>query len=308
VLQPTSRSGTWVSTDLLTSKRRTLSRSITIPVGDMTIAASVARKSNQPAFLLLHGWPLSRALYDGVVDVLSADFFVLAPDLPEIGDSRGKPSSADKSVLADIVLRAAEKAGARGIIIAGLDVGGMIAFAAARDFPTRISAAIVMNTVIPGIEPWSQILSDPRIWHFAFHAIPELPEILVQAHQRRYFDFFTNVLSGDPKRIPENLRDDFARAYTRREALTAGFDWYRAMAADAAHNASYKRINTPLLYMRGDADGRSINSYLDGLRRAGVDNLEGRVVVGSGELLPVEAPQVFIDVVREFALRGAHAG
>jgi pimeloyl-ACP methyl ester carboxylesterase len=238
---------------------------------------------------------------------LSADFFVLSLDLPDIGDSRGKPPSADKSVLADIALAAAEKAAAHDVIIAGLDVGGMIAFAAARDYPERISAAIVMNTVIPGIEPWSQILSDPRIWHFAFHAIPDLPEILIQGHQRRYFDFFTNVLSGDPERIPENLRDEFARAYTRPEALKAGFDWYRAMAADAAHNAEYKRISTPLLYLRGDADRRSINPYVDGLRTAGAENLESRVVAGSGELLPIEAAPVFIDLVREFGLRGAKA-
>jgi pimeloyl-ACP methyl ester carboxylesterase len=103
------------------------------------------------------------------------------------------------------------------------------------------------------------------------------------------------------------LRDEFARAYTRPEALKAGFDWYRAMAADAAHNAEYKRISTPLLYMRGDADRRSINPYVDGLRTAGAENLESRVVAGSGELLPIEAAPVFIDLVREFGLRGAKA-
>jgi pimeloyl-ACP methyl ester carboxylesterase len=175
-------------------------KAATIRIQDMRLGASFAGEASRPALLLLHGWPQSRALYEGVLEPLSIDFFVLALDLPEVGESRGAPASAEKSILADIALAAAESVGARDILIAGLDVGGMIAFAAARDHSTRISGAIVMNTVIPGIEPWSEILADPRIWHFAFHAIPDLPEILVRGHERVYFDFFTDFLSGDPKR------------------------------------------------------------------------------------------------------------
>jgi pimeloyl-ACP methyl ester carboxylesterase len=142
----------------------------------------------------------------------------VALDLPEIGDSRGAPASSEKTVLADIALTAAEGAGARDIVVAGLDVGGMIAFAAARDHGARLSGAIVMNTVIPGLEPWSEIISDPRIWHFAFHALPDLPETLVRGHERLYFDFFTDFLSGDPKRISDELRTQFVRLKPSRPA------------------------------------------------------------------------------------------
>ncbi|WP_210213825.1 MULTISPECIES: alpha/beta fold hydrolase [unclassified Mesorhizobium] len=110
---------------------------LTIPVGRLNIAASRAGDAQKPALVLLHGWPHSRALYDGVLDALSVDFHVLAPDLPNIGDSYGAPPSAEKTVLADIVLEAAESVDARDILIAGLDVGGMIAFAAARDHSER---------------------------------------------------------------------------------------------------------------------------------------------------------------------------
>jgi pimeloyl-ACP methyl ester carboxylesterase len=161
-----------------------MTNSVTLQVRNMKIAADIAGKTSRQTLLLLHGWPHCRALYEGVLETLSADFFVLAPDLPEIGSSRGGSPSSDKSTLADIMLTAAESVGTRDIIIAGLDVGGMIAFAAARDHSSRISAAIAMNTVIPGIDPWSQILSDRRIWHFAFHAVPDLPEALVRGHER----------------------------------------------------------------------------------------------------------------------------
>jgi len=271
-------------------------------VRGLTIAARIAGEAEKPALLLLHGWPQSRALYDGVFESLARDFFVVAVDLPEIGESRGSPATAEKSTLADIVLAAAENAGARDITVTGLDVGGMIAYAAARDHGSRISAAVVINTVIPGVEPWSKIIGDPRIWHFAFHAVPNLPEVLVSDREGVYFDFFHDFLAGHPDRISKELRAQFARAYSRPEALKAGFDWYRAMPADAKRNATRTHISPPLLYVRGDADGRPIEPYLEGLRAAGADKLQSRVIADSGELLPIEAPEAFTDVVRTFAL------
>jgi len=280
-------------------------RETSISVGPLTLSANIAGSTDRPALCLLHGWPQTSAIYDGVIDELASDFHVLAFDLPAIGGSRGMPSAADKSTLADVMLAGCEAAGARSPVIAGVDIGGMIAFAAARDHGARIKAAIVMNTVIPGIEPWSKVVTDPRVWHFGFHSVPKLPELLVQGHQREYFDFFTDVLAGDPKRISASLRDEFARGYTRPESLQAGFDWYRALETDAKRNAARRAIQTPLLYLRGDADPRSIDDYVAGFEAAGVQHLQSAVVADSGELLMLEAPEQFTKLVREFALRYA---
>jgi len=270
------------------------------------IAVQAAGSASRPALLLLHGWPHSHALYEPVVRDLAAHFFVLAPDLPGIGESRGAPGSAEKTVLADVLLAAAEQAGGRDIVVAGIDVGGMIAFAAARDHGQRIRGAVVANTVVPGLDPWEQLLADPRIWHFAFHSIPELPETMVQARQRPYFDYFINALAGNTKAVTEHCRARFAEAYARPEALKAGFDWYRALAADAKHNARPKTIETPLLYLRGDADGRSPDDYLPGLRKAGVRHLSAAVLAGSGEFAPLETPQAFVEALIRFAPHQHH--
>lgn len=280
-------------------------REIAVSVGPLALSANIAGSKDHSALCLLHGWPQTRSIYDGVLDELAGDFHVLAFDLPSIGGSRGMPSAADKSTLADVMLSACEAAGARSPVMAGVDIGGMIAFAAARDHGSRTKAAIVMNTVIPGIEPWSKVVTDPRIWHFAFHSLPRLPELLVQGHQREYFDFFTDVLTRRPERISSALRDEFARAYARPESLQAGFDWYRALEVDAKRNAARQAIETPLLYLRGDADPRSIDDYVAGFKAAGVQQLQSAVVEDSGELLMLEAPEQFTQLVREFALRHA---
>jgi pimeloyl-ACP methyl ester carboxylesterase len=276
-------------------------RTDTIEHKGLTLGLLTAGEPKQPAVLLLHGWPHCKELYVPIIDALATEHFVLACDLPAIGDSRGAPPSAEKTVLADIVIGAAERVGARSIVVAGLDVGGMIAYAAARDHGQRIAGAVVLNTVIPGIDPWEKILADPRIWHFAFHALPDLPELLVTGHQRAYFDFFTDFLAGKKEAVTEAHRAAFAHAYERPEALKAGFDWYRALQNDAKHNSQPKAIETPLLLLRGDADGRSPDDYLPGLKAAGAKRVKGEVLRDSGEFAPLEAPEVFTRALMSFA-------
>ena len=268
--------------------------------GSLQLAALTAGDPGHPCLLLLHGWPQSKEVYDQVVEHLASDHFVLAFDLPGVGDSRGAPRSAEKIELADIVLGAAERAGGRGIVIAGFDVGGMIAYAAARDHGQRIRGALIMNTVLPGLDPWSQLLSDPKIWHFAFHAVPELPELLVSGRQRAYFDFFTNFLAGRKQAVTERHREVFARAYERAESLKAGFDWYRSLEADAARNRQPKEVQTPLLYARGDADGRSPDEYVRSLEGAGAKHVRSCVLHDSGEFAPLEVPGEFEQALRSF--------
>jgi pimeloyl-ACP methyl ester carboxylesterase len=280
-------------------------RVATVSSGLIDLFARIAGEPAAPCLVLLHGWPHSSKLYEGVMEEFSEDFFTLAFDLPEVGESRGSPSSAEKTVIAEIILDAAEELGGHSIIIAGLDVGGMIAFAAARNHDSRIAGAVVMNTVLPGIEPWSEVLADPRIWHFAFHNIPQLPETLVDGHQREYFDFFVDVLAGNPKAITDTMRDAFAEAYRRPEALKAGFDWYRAMEADAKTNKRHKRITTPLLYLRGDADPSKIDDYVNSLKESGAENLSSGTLPHSGEFAPLEAPEEFVAALKKFGRKCA---
>src|SRR5690348_11354626 len=155
-----------------------------VTINGLRLSCRKAGRASQPCLVLLHGWPQTSLAWEGVLDELGKDHYALAFDLPGIGDSRGVPPSAEKTVLAGVMLSAAERLGGQDIILAGYDVGGMIAFAAARDHASRIKGAVVMNTVIPGLHPWTRILSDPRIFHFALHNVRDLPEVLVQGRER----------------------------------------------------------------------------------------------------------------------------
>ncbi|WPH17220.1 alpha/beta fold hydrolase [Variovorax paradoxus] len=109
-----------------------------------------------------------------------------------------------------------------------------------------------------------------------------------------------DLLAGDKPALTNEIRNDWTRAYQRPEALKAGFDWYRALESAAQRNARPARIDTPILYLRGDAGGRDIDGYVEGLRRAGAANLRSRLIGGSGEFLPVEAPAATCEALRAF--------
>ena len=277
--------------------------STTIEADGLTLGVSTSGDAARPAMLLLHGWPQCRHVFDPVLDALGEDAFGIAVDLPAVGDSRGAPASAEKHVLAGLALSAAEALGARRPVVAGFDVGGMVAFAAAREHGARIAGAMVMNTVVPGLDPWEEVLANPEIWHFAFHKLPALPETLVTGRERAYFDVFIDALAGNPAAVTDAMRQAFVAAYQRPEALTAGFDWYRSMPDDARRNAQRKAIDVPVECVRGDADQADVAGYVRGLRAGGARNVTGRTIPDSGEYLPLENPGGFVQAVRDFARR-----
>lgn len=283
-------------------------QTITLPLDTMTLGATLAGHPGRPPLLLLHGWPHCRQLYDPVMDALGDQAFVIALDLPEIGESRGPPPSCDKATLAETAITAAERLGARRPVVAGIDVGGMIAFAAARFHGERIAGAMVMNTAVPGLDPWDKVIANPAIWHFAFHQLPGLPEALVQGRQRAYFDYFIDALSLRKQAIDDRMRQRFAQAYQRPEALRAGFEWYRCMPDDAKRNRECVPFDTPLAYVRGDADPSDLREYLAGLRAGGAVHPTGSLIPGSGEFLPLENPSAFVDTVLAFVQRVHAAG
>lgn len=124
--------------------------------------------------------------------------------------------------------------GLADLTVVGHDAGGMVAYAYLRTFGGR---CVVMNVALPGVDPWDDVERNPYIWHFAFHRVPRLPELLVQGHQAEYFAYFYEAIAHHPERITPDARAEYARAYASDTALKAGFDWYRAFPQDVQDNA-----------------------------------------------------------------------
>jgi len=170
-----------------------------------------------------------------------------------------------------------------------------------------IAGAVIIDVVIPGLDPWDEVIHNPYIWHFAFHTIPRLPELLVQGHQAPYLDYFFDVLAADPARITPDKRAAYARAYASDDALTAGFDLYRTFPQDAKDNldGTDPETRTPVLYLRGAGSGGDLESYARGLRSAGVTKLTTKEIPDTGHFIADEQPAQLWNAIQEFIATAA---
>ncbi|MBD2894521.1 Soluble epoxide hydrolase [Actinomadura sp. RB99] len=251
-------------------------------------------------FLFLHGWPESWRTWTGVMAAAPSDARLIAIDLPGVGASTGAVDGGSKRALASLVHGLVERLGLADLTLVGHDAGGMIAYAYLRHYAA--ARVVIMNTVIPGLDPWDDVLRDPRVWHFGLHAVPALPEALVRGREREYFDYFYDVLSADPSRITPESRAAHAAAYGTGAALTAGFDLYRALAQDAEDNtARTGPISTPLLYLRGDREGGGTDAYARGFRAAGVRDLTTATIEDAGHFAQEEQPSQVWSRIASFA-------
>ncbi len=101
---------------------------------------------NNPAIVFLHGGGLSSKSWQPVIDRLSAEFFCLAPDLPEQGKSFSiKPFALDDSSkrVSEIIKT---KVPAKKAHVVGLSLGGALALTMMRLCPEVINRVMVTGT------------------------------------------------------------------------------------------------------------------------------------------------------------------
>jgi pimeloyl-ACP methyl ester carboxylesterase len=274
-----------------------------VHAGGLDVHVVEGGSTDAPSILFLHGWPQDASAFAPVMEALVGEAHVVAIDLPGVGGSATEAPAGDKLTLARCTRSIARALSLQDLTLFGHDAGGQIVYAYLHAFPDELQAAVIANVAVPGVLPWPEIERDPRIWHFNFHAVRELPEAMVAGRERRYFDYFFDALSARPDGVPPEARDRYARSYARPTSLHAGFEWYRAFAQDKQDNLAVRgqRVATPVLYLRGDADpGATLDQYVAGLRDGGLARVRGQKISGSGHFLADEQPAALAEALRTF--------
>src|SRR5579862_9148281 len=148
-----------------------------------------------PAVLLLHGYTQTSRMWRPIIPLLAEKFTVIAPDLPGIGDSEIPKDALDMKTAAIRVHALVKSLGVDKARVVGHDIGLMVAYAYAAQFPAETEKLAVMDAFLPGVAGWEPIYNDPNVWHFRFNG--EYPEALVKGRERTYFEYFWNVLAAD---------------------------------------------------------------------------------------------------------------
>src|SRR5262245_23324312 len=97
--------------------------------------------------VLLHGFPLSKAMWGPQVLWLADAARVLAPDLPGFGGSRGFDGPPSVEAMADRVAEFLDALQIREpVVLGGLSMGGYVALAFARRHAARLRGLLLADT------------------------------------------------------------------------------------------------------------------------------------------------------------------
>jgi pimeloyl-ACP methyl ester carboxylesterase len=234
-----------------------------------------------------------------IIPKLDEKFTVIAPDLPGIGDSSIPADNQIGMIIAakqihDLV-HSLKVDKAR---VVGHDIGLMVAYAYAAQFPSEIEKLAVMDAFLPGVPGWEPIYNDPHVWHFRFNG--EYPEKLVQGRERTYFEYFWNVFAADKNHsIPEADRKAYTAAYAKPGRMRAAWTYFASwpqLAKDFAQ-LSQTKLTMPVLSIGGE---KSLGKELGEQMKVVADDPTVVVLPNAGHWILEEKPKETTDALLNF--------
>jgi len=206
-----------------------------------------------PTVLLLHGYAETSRMWRPLIPILAAKYTVIAPDLPGIGESDIPKQGLDMKNAAVTIHALVKSLGVEKARVVGHDIGLMVAYAYAAQFPTETEKLVLMDAFLPGVAGWETVYNNPGIWHFRFNG--PTPEALVAGRERIYFEHYWNDFAANRNHsIPEVERAAYTAMYARPGRMRAGWAYFvsfQKAATDFAQLAQNK-LTMPVLSIGGE--------------------------------------------------------
>jgi pimeloyl-ACP methyl ester carboxylesterase len=103
--------------------------------------------SRGPAVVLLHGFPLNRAIWDDQSAALSDAYQVITPDLRGMGASPAPDGTVTMDSLADDVVELLDDLGVDGpVVVGGLSMGGYVVLSLMERLRDRLRGVMLIDT------------------------------------------------------------------------------------------------------------------------------------------------------------------
>ncbi|MDE1152694.1 MAG: alpha/beta hydrolase [Micavibrio sp.] len=210
--------------------------------------------------VLLHGYAETSHMWLPLIKELEKTHTVIAPDLRGAGGSSTPADGYTKANMAQDIHALVESLGYKSVEIVGHDIGLMVAYAYAAQYPTEVSKIALMDAFLPGVGDWKSVWLMRDLWHFHFYG--ETPLALVKGRERTYFEHFWNDFAADRHHsVPEADRVFYAKEYAKPDHMRAGFEYFHAFEQDAKDFAKFEEtpLEMPMLVIAG---GKASGQFL----------------------------------------------
>jgi pimeloyl-ACP methyl ester carboxylesterase len=238
-----------------------------------------------PAVVFLHGYPHDRTLWVSQLDALAVPSRTVACDLRGFGESGGHATSVDD--YADDVAALMNGIGIEQAVIAGLSMGGYVAFALWRKHPSLIRALVLSDTRAKPDDEAGKAKRDEQIAMVRARGSDALADQLIAG-------MVGKTTRDQRPEVAERVHAMIARAPV--EGIIGGLT---AMRDRPDSTPTLETIDVPTLILVGDedvltppADSRAMHAAIPKSR------LE--IIQGAGHLSNLERPANFNHVLGEF--------
>ncbi|MGI9033528.1 MAG: alpha/beta fold hydrolase [Acidimicrobiales bacterium] len=246
-------------------------------------------RSDRPALVLLHAFPLQAAMWDDQVEALSTRWRVVAPDLPGFGSTPppSDPGAATIDDYAAVVAGLIEHLDIAPAVVGGLSMGGYATFALLRSRPELVAALVLADTRA-GADS-SEVAA--RRASQADQASTDGTAELVESMLGTLLSEQTQAQSPDVV--------DRARALMAANPAAGWVAALTAMKGRPDATSQLADIDVPTLVVVGEHDGASPPAEAEAMAAA-IAGARLEVVPGAGHLSNLEAPEVFTGIVESF--------
>jgi pimeloyl-ACP methyl ester carboxylesterase len=255
--------------------------------------------SDGDVVILLHGFPQTKAAWDGVIPgLVAAGYRVLAPDQRGYSPRArpaGRRSYAGSHLVGD-VLALADAANAESFHVVGHDWGGAVAWNTAMWHPDRVRTVTSIATPHPAAFRRALLTSTQllRSWYFLMFQLPRLPEWVATSKRGRPQFRQALLRSG----LPEDKLDEYLAVFDDPDAPTCIFNWYRGVAFTPPSDMS-QPVTVPTLYIYGARDialGRKGAELTADYARA---HYRSEPLDDASHWIPEEAPDTVVRLLLE---------
>jgi pimeloyl-ACP methyl ester carboxylesterase len=243
--------------------------------------------------ILIHGFANTWYMWRKIMPELAKRYDVIAVDLRGSGSSDAPQNGYDKKTMAQDIRALAQQLGLRTPRVVGHDIGLMVAYAYAAQYPQEVKQLALLEAPIPDEAIYSFPAlgpSGPVAWQFGMFNVLSLPEGLVRGREKYFLETFIKNLATNKQAFTDADFTEYARHYTDPAHLKASFEYFRTFHQDIKDNAIFAKTKLPMPVLALGAQN-SLGAYpLEQAKKLAL-NVEGGVIPNAGHWIAEEVPE-----------------
>ena len=256
---------------------------------DIPILISKGNPANQP-IIFIHGFPFDHLMWENQMDELSRDYYCLTYDIKGLGESEIGDGQYTIEMFADDVINIIEKENLTKPVICGLSMGGYIALRTVAKNEKLFKALILCDTKSSADNNEAKIKRAEGIKKINELGVKKfvedfIPGCFAEESISRLGDIYKDILKRSSGFSAEGVKGCLL-----------------AMAGRTDTSEFLTEIKIPVLLICGEKDKLTPPYVMEQVAQSITDH-EFHIIPNVGHITPIESPEKFNKIIKDFLLR-----